>query len=381
MILLYSHSGSFNHGCEALVRSIVKLFPNERFIIQSNNPDEDYKFGISEIATIVPLGKRFSELGKLHLLLARIVRVVFGTDILYWYGINKPVEKYLDNLSYAFSIGGDNYCYTVNGMLNYQNQYFQKKNIKTVLFGASINQNVLSKRILTDLRRYTLITARESETYNSLLLKGLDNVRSTVDSAYFLDKDPVELSQLDEQYNYIGINASPLLNNYESDKDIVYNSYIRLIKWILDNTDSNILLIPHVTINTNNDLTVLRKLYGEFNSERIIIISNDESLNCMQLKYVISKCEIVVAARTHVSIAAYSSNVPCLVVGYSIKSRGIAKDLFGTEKGYVVNCYDMKTGNELLYAFRELYNKREDERKKLSSIIPNYLKSYYEMPY
>ena len=43
-----------------------------------------------------------------------------------------------------------------------------------------------------------------------------------------------------------------------------------------------------------------------------------------------------IGARTHATIAAYSSCVPTLVVGYSIKARGIAKDLFGTDEGYVL---------------------------------------------
>lgn len=43
-----------------------------------------------------------------------------------------------------------------------------------------------------------------------------------------------------------------------------------------------------------------------------------------------------IGARTHATIAAYSSLVPTLVVGYSVKARGIARDLFGTEKNYVL---------------------------------------------
>ena len=60
-------------------------------------------------------------------------------------------------------------------------------------------------------------------------------------------------------------------------------------------------------------------------SGRVCIV---DDCNCMQLKYDISKCRFFVGARTHATIAAYSTCVPTLVVGYSVKSRGIARDLF-----------------------------------------------------
>ena len=57
---------------------------------------------------------------------------------------------------------------------------------------------------------------------------------------------------------------------------------------------------------------------------------------CEELKGCISRCRFLVAARTHASIAAYSTGVPTLVAGYSVKARGIARDLFGTEDGHVL---------------------------------------------
>ncbi len=51
--------------------------------------------------------------------------------------------------------------------------------------------------------------------------------------------------------------------------------------------------------------------------------------------------------RTHATIAAYSTGVPTLVVGYSVKARGIARDLFGTEDGYVLPVQQLKESDEL----------------------------------
>ena len=61
-----------------------------------------------------------------------------------------------------------------------------------------------------------------------------------------------------------------------------------------------------------------------------------EDQDAMRLKGIISQCRFFVGARTHSTIAAYSCCVPTLVVGYSVKAKGIARDLFGSETNYVL---------------------------------------------
>ncbi|MFR4670990.1 MAG: hypothetical protein ACLT69_14285 [Intestinibacter bartlettii] len=53
------------------------------------------------------------------------------------------------------------------------------------------------------------------------------------------------------------------------------------------------------------------------------------------IKGYISRCRLY-RARTHATIAAYSTCVPTLVIGYSVKAKGIAKDIFGTYENYVL---------------------------------------------
>ena len=110
----------------------------------------------------------------------------------------------------------------------------------------------------------------------------------------------------------------------------------------------NICLIPHVyNIEKNlEDIRMLKPVYEKFKSTgRISIV--DKELSCTQLKYIISKCRFFIGARTHSTIAAYSTGVPTLVLGYSIKSRGIAKDLFGNEKDYAISWKDLKYKEQL----------------------------------
>ena len=65
-------------------------------------------------------------------------------------------------------------------------------------------------------------------------------------------------------------------------------------------------------------------------TNRVILLPNN--LTAIQYKGYIARMRFFIGARTHATIAAYSNCVPTMVLGYSIKSRGIAKDLFGEEK-------------------------------------------------
>ena len=77
-----------------------------------------------------------------------------------------------------------------------------------------------------------------------------------------------------------------------------------------------------------------------------------------ELKGYISKCSFFVGARTHSTIAAYSSGVPTLVIGYSVKSRGIATDLFGSYENYVLPVQELKEPDEMIKAYKWILEKQ-----------------------
>ncbi|MBR5116894.1 MAG: polysaccharide pyruvyl transferase family protein, partial [Lachnospiraceae bacterium] len=89
------------------------------------------------------------------------------------------------------------------------------------------------------------------------------------------------------------------------------------------------------------------------------------------LKREIAGCQFFIGARTHATIAAYSSLVPTLVVGYSVKSRGIARDLFGGEQGLVLPVQEL-TGAGLIRAFEDLRAREGGLRAILAEKIPGY---------
>ena len=101
-----------------------------------------------------------------------------------------------------------------------------------------------------------------------------------------------------------------------------------------------------------------------------MFIIENENLTAPELKYIISNCELFFGARTHATIAAYSSCVPTLVLGYSVKSRGFATDIFGGTDGHVVSVQDVADSEALVECFKQFVSQSDQVRKKLEQVIP-----------
>lgn len=65
--------------------------------------------------------------------------------------------------------------------------------------------------------------------------------------------------------------------------------------------------------------------------------------------------------------------VPTLAVGYSVKARGIAKDLFGTWEDYVLPVQSLSQKGELIEGFEWLKEQEQAVRARLEKVMPAYL--------
>ena len=75
-------------------------------------------------------------------------------------------------------------------------------------------------------------------------------------------------------------------------------------------------------------------------------------------------------------IEAYSTGVPAFALSYSIKSKGIAKDLFDDYKKYCISYRNIKSHNELKNAFCEVLVKEEENiLNRYNDILDNYKSS------
>ena len=287
--------------------------------------------------------------------------------------INSEILDKTDNKTIAMSIGGDNYCYGYPSNWMYLNQSCKDKSATTVLWGCSIEPDVLDANVIADLKRYDLITPRESITYNALLEKGINkNTCLFPDPAFILDKINLPLPEGFDENNTVGLNVSPLIMRLEKGDNITYKNYANLIEHIIGTTDMQVALIPHVTWEHNNDLEPLTALYDQFKDTGRVVMFGDQ-YNCMELKGFISRCRMFVGARTHATIAAYSTCVPTLVVGYSVKARGIARDIFGSEENMVIPVQSLEHEDDLVNAFKYIQDNEDSIRNHLQDFMPSYI--------
>lgn len=166
-----------------------------------------------------------------------------------------------------------------------------------------------------------------------------------------------------------------MLISYEHQTDITIQNYIKLLDYIINNTNLNIALIPHVVWKHTDDRKPLSVLYRKFyETGRICIIPDCKA---EELKGFIGRCRFMIAARTHASIAAYSQKVPTLVLGYSVKARGIAQDIFGTYENYVIPIDKLNNENMLESAFKWLVNNETSIINHYEKVMDTYIEKVF----
>lgn len=375
----YSHGGSQNHGCEAIVRTLSSMIKKEKpdsFIkLYSFKKDEDIRAGFENIDEIEEFNysvapKNLSFADKLKLSVYSKISQKKADEFFYTIPCRNPS---LNKNDVYISVGGDNYCYGDGHVAKAMNTTLRSKGKKTVLWGCSIGKEDMTAEKIEDLRGFDLIVARETFSYNVLIENGLG--KKTVlypDSAFLLPVDSKMNETFEVKEHTIGINISNFVYPKNCDENHpAKKAVFSLIKHIIEETDLNILLIPHVTRDNKADCETLSEIYNHFRCDRISLVGGEYSAT--EYKSIISRCEAFIGARTHATIAAYSTCVPTLVIGYSIKSKGIAHDIFGTYEGYVVPVEELSDEEKFIEIFKDFYAEKDEIKKYLQNFMPEYI--------
>lgn len=365
-IVLWPHGGSGNHGCEAIVRATGDVLGDVDPELFSSAPEQDVRYGLDRYCTVrrdvAPIN-RFSS----KYLTARLRGGGEKMDELAF----APVIEAAGRSDLFMSIGGDNYCYGVNRHILLVNRCVRRRGVKTVLWGCSVGEDAIGNReVLEDLAAFDLIVARESITFEALRAAGVKSVTLHPDPAFLLERRDEPLPDGFAEGNTVGINLSPMVIGNEGRAGATLAGFERLVGHILSESDMNVALVPHVVWSHNDDREPLRLLHEKFaHTGRVVMIPDAPA---PVLKGYIARCRFFVASRTHASIAAYSQGVPTLVAGYSVKARGIARDIFGNEQEFVVPVQSLRTGDELTAAFDNMHRHESSIRKRYESVMPEY---------
>jgi len=374
-IFMFNHAGSLNRGCEAIVKGTVNVienaYPGNEYILSSFSPNEDKELkGIMNVVPFKPKPLNKTE----HIIAAVNIRLKHDER----YSILKSYSEFFEDARPAdicLSVGGDTYCYGDNSATRILTGELKKRGKKVVLWGASIGEEDLSAEKEKNLACFDAIFARESLTYDLIKKKGLNqNVFLFPDPAFTLEQEELPLPDGWQVNNTVGINLSPIAAGKNPNLLKITNEFIANV---LTNTDMSIALIPHVTSPLNNDMTPLEALYNGHKSTargRLLILPGN--LSAAQYKGYIARLKYFVATRTHASLAAYTSCVPTIVLGYSVKSRGIARDIFGSDR-FVLDINKINNTQVLLEAFKTLRAQENEIKSIYKEKIPLITKDAY----
>ncbi|RCW42723.1 polysaccharide pyruvyl transferase family protein [Paenibacillus prosopidis] len=374
-IMMFAHGGSLNRGCEAIVRSSAKIIKEKindaKVYLASDKPQTDKV--ISALDGIYDGSKSDIKKYSLNWLVASLQNKLLQDETYALGLIEHNTISRIKDVDVCLSIGGDNYCYGEQPNWYEIDRRIKAQGKKLVLWGCSIGEEDMSERKLKDLKLFDLILARETLTYAMLKDKGLGNVKLCADPAFTMEQEELPLPEGWQVGNTMGINFSPLV--WERNKRS-REAVRELINYILKTTDMTIALTPHVIYQGNNDYEVLKSFYDEQKDTGRVILLPD-NLTAIQYKGYIARMRFFIGARTHATIAAYSNCVPTMVLGYSVKSKGIAKDIFNEEK-LVLGIEEISDSSKLINRFNEMIREEDELKKILKQSIPNIKQMSYK---
>ena len=328
-VLIPTHFNSGNRGCEGISRGTQKILSEGYEIIEySSDLSIDGKMG--EFKNEIRRDCNPSFVRKILYKVGR--RVATTPRKRGMVSVKEHCQCFLDDVKkydkkIVLSTGGDMFCYD-NNIVVWLNDYLYDRDVKTVLWGCSIGKENLTPEKEETLKKFSLITARETMT-EQLLKEELqiENVKVFPDPAFVLDADEVKVPDFFETKDIVGINLSDFVGQDVGFSTMFGKNLLRLIDYIIEQTSMDIALVPHVFWKGQDDRKICQMVHDKYAETGRVHLLNTEEFNYGQIRYTISKCRFFIGARTHAMISAYAMCVPALALGYSVKSLGIAKDI------------------------------------------------------
>ncbi len=322
------------------------------FLAHSSDVEGDQKkfsryneMGVNFIPTYsLPL--YFRVWGRLNKLMPGLMRVWIPSP-----GIPESTRQSLRDTTVGIMTGGDVLAldYGIPSLVNWMGQAesYMASGRPMFLWGASVGpfetQPELERRVARHLNTYSGVSVRESSSYDYLEKLGLRNVKLVADPAFVMmseswDTSSVLPTELGE--GLLGFNISPLIKSFRKDDSHILELETAVIEFLQDvikRTNLAIVLIPHVDSidggEWNSDYLYMQRLIKHIDLPIEIIAARislaPRYMNAVQTKYLISQCRFFIGARTHATIAAWSTYVPTISIAYSVKATGLNTDLFG----------------------------------------------------
>lgn len=381
-----------NRGCEALLRGIST-------IVLSNIPDATFAAPSFDIAADEAQWAATDENHSMNFIpayrLSKSARVwaklANNAKPLRRYYVPRPkipdtTLRALGAFDAAFMTGGDilSLDYGIPSLIKWvgQAEHVHRLGKPVFLWAGSLGpftaEPDIEEFMKKHLQIYDDISVRESSTLEYLDGIGIRNARLVADPAFVMKPEAWNVEEtLPSEIGdgVLGFNISPLIKQFRGSQTTVSEmetGVIEFFKDIITKTKLSLLLIPHVdTVDGtewNSDFLYMRRLFNRANLPKERVSLAPRAMNAPQVKHLISQCRFFIGARTHSTIAAWSTLVPTISIAYSVKATGLNTDLFGN-LDYVLPTPEVSR-TSLWTAFEKLSADEGSLRTLLATRIP-----------
>lgn len=207
----------------------------------------------------------------------------------------------------------------------------RRHHVPCVLLGHSIGRfrSLLDTALWRQVEdNATVITLRESLSRGYLINEmhsPPERLEVTADMAFLLDPQQAADSRPPEPTSgpTVAVAVSAGICQWTGqDPQRHADAWASVLRMIIDEWSAEVVMVPHVQERFADDritaASVMERLHGD---HRVRLITDD--VNAAECKWIISKCDVVLAERMHAAIAGLSSGVATVPIGYSIKAQGI----------------------------------------------------------
>lgn len=383
-----------NRGCEAIVRSTVSALRREFGDVEVLVPSDDTVRDAAQWPKAQDLGVRF-----VKAYLPWYQRYWVHAQRLPWPALKRlrwpfPFPRWLkeqiQSVDVVLSVGGDNYSldYRLPSLLMGIDRLAMDMDKPVFLWGASVGPFEGDAHFVPAIKRhlegFSKILVRESVSFRYLTeVLLLKNVSQMVDPAFTLEPEALNCDAFWPQAvanGVIGLNVSPLIERYKKLGQDLVDETACFVRDCVQTSGFGVVLIPHVGpldgTGKNSDAHYMASILQRCVDLGSTVTMVPPTLNAAQLKHVISQLRFFIGARTHATIAALSSGVPTVSIAYSVKARGINRDLFSNE-AVVLPTPDL-SAKTLQEKLDYLQANEESLREKLAQAMPTYRRVVFE---
>jgi polysaccharide pyruvyl transferase WcaK-like protein len=336
--LFVGNSTYLNHGSEAIIRGTVeilrKTFQEPRIVsvdllYHPYRQIQESDDGISHRVLYYP------KPGSCRKLFFQASKGLLTREVAYKLYVRQILREMREADAVLF-LGGDGFIDKPYYPLACSHQALRLKKV-TVIWGASIGpfggSTFYRRRVFKHLRKLTGLFARETTTQAYLADNNVsENVYLVDDPAFVMEpEEPADKEFIEKlPQGAIGISLSSLFLGKTRFRSQIKTGVYEIIEAVRRQFGRPIVLIGHcVTDGINNDYELLNSVLRENASRWHNVICLPRFMPASEIKWVISRLHCLVGARTHATIAAFSSLVPTVSLVYSFKGIGVNKRLFG----------------------------------------------------